>query len=210
MTDQSVSTRKKDAILDAARTVFSRKGYADTAVDDVAEEAGIAKGTLYLYFKSKECLYLSALASDIRKMSEQARREMERVEGLRDKLRAFLRVRLEFTKSHQHFLRIYLAEYGSMFVKAPLSRETVQLLRENMRYMTRVVEQAIANGEINAVPAGAVAGAIFDVSRGLIERRLLGWKEFQPEDEIEFSVGLLWSGIAHQCAAVSTRRAKRA
>src|SRR5947209_8074000 len=56
MTDQSVSTRKKDVILDAARTVFSRKGYAETAVDDVAEEAGIAKGTLYLYFKSKEQL----------------------------------------------------------------------------------------------------------------------------------------------------------
>ena len=54
MTDQSVSERKRTAILCAARAVFSRKGYAEASVDDVAEEARIAKGTLYLYFKSKE------------------------------------------------------------------------------------------------------------------------------------------------------------
>ena len=66
MTDQSVSERKKTAILDAARAVFSRKGYADAAVEDVAEEAHIAKGTVYLYFKSKEEMYLAALAKDLR------------------------------------------------------------------------------------------------------------------------------------------------
>src|SRR5690348_14029875 len=161
MTDQSVSTRKKDVILDAARTVFSRKGYAETAVDDVAEEAGIAKGTLYLYFKSKEQLYLAALASDIRQMAAEARKEMEQAAGFRDKLRAFLRVRLQFSATHEDFLRIYLAEYGSMFVKAPPSREMCQILRENMRDMTRVVEAAIANREIRPLPAGAVAGATF-------------------------------------------------
>ena len=48
MTDQSVSERKRNGILDAARTVFSRQGYARASVEDVAEEAGIAKGTLYL------------------------------------------------------------------------------------------------------------------------------------------------------------------
>lgn len=60
MTDQSVSrlnlgTREK--ILLAARTVFGQKGFYETKMDDIAREAGIAKGTLYLYFKSKEELY---------------------------------------------------------------------------------------------------------------------------------------------------------
>src|SRR6516165_6481790 len=109
MTDQSVIDRKR-AILDAARTVFSRKGYSETAVDDVAEEARVAKGTLYLYFRSKEELYLAALASDLRAMNAQGRAEMEQAGNLRDKLRAFLRVRLEYSKSREAFLRIYLAE----------------------------------------------------------------------------------------------------
>ena len=209
MTDQSVSDRKRITILDAARCVFSRKGYAETAVDDVAEEARIAKGTLYLYFKSKEELYFAALASDLRGMAAQAHTEMENAVGFREKLRAFLRVRLNYCKSHEDFLRIYLAEYGSMFVKAPLSRDLCQLLRENMRYVTGVVEEAIASKEIHPVPAGAVAAAIYDFSRGLMERRLLGWKEFQTPDEIEFTIDLLWAGIAPDTKSAGARRSKR-
>jgi AcrR family transcriptional regulator len=195
MTDQSVSERKKTAILDAARAVFSRKGYADAAVEDVAEEAHIAKGTVYLYFKSKEEMYLAALAKDIRAMSAESRQKMEAATSFRDKLRVFLRVRLDYCKSREDFLRIYLAEYGSMFVKAPQSPYLVQLLRENMRYLARVAEEAIESGEIAPAPAGALAAAIYDISRGLIERRLLGWKEFQAPDEIEFPVELLMSGM---------------
>jgi AcrR family transcriptional regulator len=195
MTDQSVTERKRSAILDAARTIFSRKGYADTAVDDVAEEARIAKGTLYLYFKSKEELYLAALASDLRAMAAEARKEMDRVIGLREKLRAFLRVRVEYSKSREDFLRIYLAEYGSIFVKTLHSSELIQLLRENMRSVAKVFEQASLKGEIGPVPPGAAAAALFDISRGLMERRLLRWKEFRVANEVDFSIDLLFSGI---------------
>lgn len=195
MTDQSVTERKRAAILDAARTIFSRKGYADTAVDDVAEEARVAKGTLYLYFKSKEELYLAALASDLRAMAAEARKEMDRVTGLREKLRAFLRVRVEYSKSREDFLRIYLAEYGSIFVKTLHSSELIHLLRENMRSVAKLFAQASSKGEIGPVPPGAAAATLFDISRGLMERRLLGWKEFRVANEVDFSIDLLFSGI---------------
>jgi AcrR family transcriptional regulator len=208
MTDRSVSDRKRAAILDAARAVFSRKGYSDAAVEDVAEEAHIAKGTLYLYFKSKEELYLAALASDLRAMAAEGRREMERRPALREKLRAFLEVRLAYTTSHQDFLRIYLAQYGSMFLKTVISRELVSMMRQNMRYVAKAIEEASRSGEIGPVPAGPAAAALFDLSRGLIERRLLGWKEFQIADEIEFSIGVLFSGI-EKYAKSTPKRSKR-
>jgi AcrR family transcriptional regulator len=208
MTDQSVTERKRLAILDAARAIFSRKGYADTAVDDVAEEARVAKGTLYLYFKSKEELYLAALASDLRAMSAEARKEMDRVTGLREKLRAFLRVRVEYSKSREDFLRIYLAEYGSMFVKTLHSSELIHLLRENMRFVAKVFEQASLKGEIGPVPSGAAAAALFDISRGLMERRLLGWKEFRVASEVDFSIDLLFSGIEKYGKSAAKRTKK--
>ncbi|PWU01228.1 MAG: hypothetical protein C5B51_23325 [Terriglobia bacterium] len=209
MTDQSVSDRKKTSILEAARTVFSRQGYAETAVDDVAEEAHIAKGTLYLYFKSKEELYLAALVSDLRAMSAEGRREMESAAGFREKLRAFLRVRLNYCRSHEDFLRIYLAEYGSMFIKTPLNRELSQLLRDNMRFIARMIEQAIEEGEVRPIPAGAAAAAIVDVSRGLMERRLLRWKEFQAQPEIDFALELLLAGMGQQRRAAQRPEAKK-
>lgn len=210
MTDRSVSDRKRTCILDAARRIFSKKGYAETAVEDVADEAKIAKGTLYLYFKSKEELYMAVLAGDLREMSAEALREMERAEGFREKLRAFLRVRLEFSKTHEEFFRIYLAEYGSMFVKAPISRELMQLFRENIRNVTRVVEEAMRRGEIRPAPAAPVAAALFDISRGLLERRLLNWREFRVQDEIDFSIDLLSEGLAIPHKLTAVRKPKRA
>jgi AcrR family transcriptional regulator len=197
MTDQSVSERKRDAILDAARAVFSREGYAASSVDDVAAEAGIAKGTVYLYFKSKEEFYLAALARDIRVFAGRAREEMESSPTFRDQIQAFFRVRLEYCRAHEDFLRIYLSEYGSMCVNTPISAELRRLQRKNMRYLASVVQKAIDRREIRKVSAPALAATLFDMARGLIERRLLGWKEFQAPGEIAFATDLLWHGIGN-------------
>lgn len=195
MTDRSVSARKRDAILDAARAVFSRDGYAASSVDDVAVEAGIGKGTIYLYFKSKEDLYLAALARDIRAFAGKARAEMESVPGFRGKIETFLRVRLDYCQAHEDFLRIYLSEYGSMCVNTPIGKELRRLQRINMSYVASVVQKAIDRREIRKVSAPALAATLFDMARGLIERRLLGWKEFQVRGEVAFVTDLLWQGI---------------
>jgi TetR/AcrR family transcriptional regulator len=203
MTDQSVSERKHDAILDAARTVFSREGYAESSVDDVAAEAGIGKGTVYLYFKSKEELYVAALARDIRVFADKAREEMESVPTLREKVEALLRVRLEYCRAHEDFLRIYLSESGRMCVKTSMGKELRRLKRNNMRYVASVVQKAIDRHEIRKVSAPALAATIFDIAHGLVERRLLGWKEFQVRGEIAFATDLLWQGIG---TGTATRR----
>lgn len=59
--------QKKHAILNAARTIFYQKGFLKTTVHDIAKKAGIAKGTVYLYFSRKEdiCFALSKEAFDI-------------------------------------------------------------------------------------------------------------------------------------------------
>jgi TetR/AcrR family fatty acid metabolism transcriptional regulator len=205
MTDQSVSDRKRHTILDAARTVFSRQGYAGAAVEDVAEEAGVAKGTLYLYFKSKEDLYLAALARDLNNLAQQARAEMDRASTLREKILALLRVRLEYSRANEDFLRIYLAEYGNVFVKSSLHSELGRVARENMRHIKHEVEQAAARREIRPVEAGAVAATLTSLIRGMLETRLLGWKEFQAHDEAEFALDLLWRGIGCEDRAQGAR-----
>jgi len=205
---EALSERRRNSILDAARGVFSRQGYAVATVDDIANEAGIAKGTLYLYFRSKEEIYLAALLQDVASMSERARAEMEQATSLREQIGAFVRVRLEYCQQHEEFLRIYLAEYGSMFVKGrPLPREFHDRFRENVRHLSHLIEIAISAGEIRPVPAGATAAMIADLTRGLTEKRLLGWNDLLAEDEVEFILDVLWRGIGRMGGrATPTRR----
>ncbi len=196
MTDRSVTIQKQDSILDAARTVFSRDGYTDTSVDDVAAEAGIAKGTVYLYFKSKEDLYLAAVVRDIRAFGTLAREEMERAPGLREQFAAFLRVRLDYFRAHRDFFRIYLTEYSKMCFETPIAKQLRRMQRENLHHLARLIDEAVRRGEIRRVPAPALAAKLFDLARGLVERQLLGWKEFHQKDEVAFAIDLLWRGIA--------------
>lgn len=191
----SPAAQKTEAILDAARAVFSLHGFDATTVDAVAAEAGIAKGTVYLYFKSKDELYIAALVRDVERLSEAFRTEMTRRGPFLDKVEAWLRARLAYAKQHEDFLRIYLAEQGGMFVKAPGCKELRRIARENMAYLACVVEEAQAGGEIRKLPPFAVAATISDMARGLLERRLLGWKEFQADDEIVFALSVLRNGI---------------
>lgn len=54
---------RRDAILDAALSEFSARGYAAARLDDVADRAGVAKGTIYLHFKDKESLFQELIRS---------------------------------------------------------------------------------------------------------------------------------------------------
>jgi hypothetical protein len=84
-----------------------------------------------------------------------------------------------------------------------------RLARENSRYVKRMVEQGAARREIRPVEAGAVATALIAIMRGMLETRILKWKEFQAADEAEFALDLLWNGIGRRAKASGPRR-KRA
>src|SRR5438445_9550042 len=111
---KEASALRRAAILNAARTVFARQGYASTVVDDIARQADIGKGTLYLYFPSKEQIYLAALLEDAQHLDGESRAAMAAVKNWGDKLRAYIEVRLRYFDEHQDFVRIYLTEFRSM------------------------------------------------------------------------------------------------
>ena len=63
VSDEHKETRSK-AILDAARQVFSQKGYASTTMKDVVEESGMSRGNVYMYFPSTEAMMLALIAEE--------------------------------------------------------------------------------------------------------------------------------------------------
>src|SRR5262249_40871595 len=93
---KEATAQRRAAILNAARTVFARQGYASTVVDDIARQAEIGKGTLYLYFPSKEQIYLAALLEDAQRLDQESRTAMAAAKTWQDKLRAYIEVRMRY------------------------------------------------------------------------------------------------------------------
>jgi len=78
---------KRDRILHAATHVFARKGFHATRVSEVAKAAGVADGTIYLYFKSKDELLISIFEDRVDHLLEAVRREMEALPNAQARLR---------------------------------------------------------------------------------------------------------------------------
>jgi TetR/AcrR family transcriptional regulator, fatty acid metabolism regulator protein len=88
-------TDKREAILRAAIKVFAQKGYFSSKVADVASEAGIADGTVYLYFKSKEEILHSIFDRAMEEFIAEGKREIENIGDIQDKLRKIATLHLE-------------------------------------------------------------------------------------------------------------------
>ena len=191
---------RRSAILQAARCVFAQKGFAETNVDDIAAKAGVAKGTIYLYFPSKEQIYMAAFLEDARCLDAITRERMEAAACWQEKIRAYMQVRLEYLDSHQEFLRIYLAEIRAMMLRgAPVGGELFRVIRESEGQLAQVFAAAAARGEIREVDPELAALTVADLTRGLMERRLLGWRRTGPCD-VQFALQLLNQSLARNPA----------
>ena len=183
---------RRAAILQAARCVFAQKGFAETNVDDIAARAGVAKGTIYLYFPSKEQIYMATLLADARCLDTATRERMSAAQCWQDKVRSYVQVRLEYLDSHHEFLRIYLAEIRSMMLRgAPICSEFFHVVRESEGQLAQVFAAASARGEIRSVDPELAATSVADLTRGIMERRLLGWHQ-SGECEVRFALDLLF------------------
>ena len=86
---------KREAILRAAIKVFANSGYFNSKVADIAREAGVADGTVYLYFKSKEDILHSIFDRSVEEALSAARQQIERVSDPKEKLRRIALLHLE-------------------------------------------------------------------------------------------------------------------
>jgi AcrR family transcriptional regulator len=185
-------------ILEAARKVFSKNGFNETTVDDIAGAAGVAKGTVYLYFRSKREIYLAALTQGIVRLNEETRQRVATPDEIEGKIRAFIGTRVRYFEENRDFFKIYHSEFGNILVHpAHLPKDFKELYCQQARMLESVLREAAKQGAIRCARADSTALIIYDMTRALIFQRLLGWSRVDVEKDIEFLFDLIWRGIAN-------------
>src|SRR5689334_532546 len=110
-TKQEVLTEFRcSEILDAARKVFARNGFSQATMEEIAEVAGVAKGTVYLYFPSKRAVYLAALRQGIEELHRRTDHRLAATSSTREKIQAFIETRVEYFDENRDFFKIYYSE----------------------------------------------------------------------------------------------------
>ena len=154
--------RRKDArpaeILEAALAVFAEKGYAATRMDDIAQRAGVTKGTIYLYFESKEIVFRSLVQESIGATIQAATEAAQRFEGSSaDLLRMILRGIGTFIRESDRVVlpKIFIAEAGNFPTLAEFYRREV--VDRGLALLQSVIARGVAQGEFRPVAPEHVA-----------------------------------------------------
>jgi AcrR family transcriptional regulator len=188
---------RRAAILAAARHVFAANGFGDTTIDEIAQAAGIAKGTVYLYFRSKRELYRAALTSGISELTSIVAVRVAEARTLEQKVRAYVEARAGYFDTHREFFKLYLAELAEVF-RHPGRRPGSAFERLYLEHVSgleqALLESVPARGRAQR-PARALAFALADLTRGIAVRQLRGWSRMALADEVEFVAGLVLKGL---------------
>jgi AcrR family transcriptional regulator len=181
---QVLTDLRREEILTAAIKVFGKKGFAATCVGDVAVAAKMAKGTVYLYFESKEEIYATAVRLAVERLQSMAKERTRAATGVRERLAVAISVRMEFWHEQSNLYRLLL----TVGREPQHKRQTHELLRGGHSYFLGILQQGVAAGEIDAQQLSAqdlemVAWAILDMVRGANERRMDSLTDRTPQED---------------------------
>ncbi|RMH40405.1 MAG: TetR/AcrR family transcriptional regulator [Deltaproteobacteria bacterium] len=161
---------KRERILDAAERVFARHGFFNARVAEIARDAGVADGTIYLYFKSKDDLLISLFESRMERINRQLAERVAAETTAADRLRTFLHAYAELARDQPHVAEVLTIELrqSSKFMKEYANPRFAEFLRT----LSSIIERGQADGELRAdVPAPVAARALF----GAIDELVLAW-----------------------------------
>lgn len=154
----------KQKILDAARRVFARHGYAGSNIREIARDAGISVGGVYLYFRNKEELYLSLLKDHVRQQMD-GTEEIVRSSGTpQEALSGFIDFHLSYALRHREMILSHLRERGfdyAMTVKKKFLAHQADLL-------THIIREGIKTNTFRRCDPDETAHIIMGFLRGIV------------------------------------------
>ncbi|MFG3255875.1 TetR/AcrR family transcriptional regulator [Streptomyces sp. NPDC048172] len=180
----------KQKLFQAAVTLIAEQGFSSTTVEEIAERAGVAKGTVYYNFASKTELFeellrhgVEMLTADLRSAAEET---AARGGGRVDALDAMIRAGLGFIDHYPAFTQLYVAE---LWRTNRAWNDTLMVVRKQaVAVVEEVLREGVAEGELSEeIDIPLTAAALV----GMVLVAALDWKAFQPERSLEDVHGAL-------------------
>ncbi|MFF4155568.1 TetR/AcrR family transcriptional regulator [Streptomyces sp. NPDC001678] len=188
------NTRRR--LFEAAVTLIAEQGFSSTTVDEIAERAGVAKGTVYYNFASKTVLFEELLRHGIELLTDSlqaaADETAERGGSRVDALDAMIRAGLDFITRYPSLTQLYVAELWR--TNRAWQSTLTQVRRKAIAVIESVLTEAVAAGELSVeLDIPLTASALF----GMVLVAALDWQSFQPErsiDEVHSALSRLLQG----------------
>jgi len=184
-------------ILDAARCVVAQHGFQGATIDRVAEEASIAKGTVYLYFHNKDELLKAAVEQGIETFTAQLRAEVAEVKTPLEKLRRLVESSLKLSDSHRDFFKTLLLERNFLAASPnhPEAAHMLDLHLAHIHFIEEIIQEGVRAGVLRPHNVEAAAFALNEVIRGCFQQRALGLTARPAAEDADILLDLFLHGV---------------
>jgi AcrR family transcriptional regulator len=184
---------RKSEILDCAIRVLNKKVYYKCPVDEIAKFAGIAKGTIYLYFKNKEDLYNSVVFSLIDKFIAVIDEVGELNITASKQLSLLLNKMREFLRENKHLFLSIREE--SQHPKGKVHEELQKRFHRITESVSRIIEKGIKDKEFKSYPPQVVASIILSVT-SLFAHKTFNEDSNDESADSELVLKILMNGLS--------------
>lgn len=168
--DEKNHNGKFEAILRAAAKVFAQSGYFNAKVSDVARTAGVADGTVYLYFKNKDDLLTSIFSWAMGEFLTRARAELAEVANAKEKLLSFARLHFSLLEQERDIAIVFQIELrqSTKFME----QFSTTYLAEYLQMLREIIEEGQKGGLFrSALNSKLIAKLLF----GLLDEMATNW-----------------------------------
>ncbi|MDR6225337.1 TetR/AcrR family transcriptional regulator [Desmospora profundinema] len=166
-------------IFGAAVCVFAESGFERARMDEIARRAGVAKGTIYYHFKSKEELFVALMNNGMERLTAYLRRRLAQVEDPQEQLGEILDAQVRYLYDNGTFAKLLISEvWGSI--------ERQRVFRARIRDLVSIIEEVIRRGEkegsFRTLKVQETAVAIFGAISVAVLQELFRFEEQERQD----------------------------
>ena len=185
---------KPQQIVEAAIRVFARNGYYNSRVSDIAREAGIASGTIYLYFKTKEEILVTLFRDKMAAFVAQLRREIAGEPDPETKIRRLVGVHFSVLEQNPALAEVVQVELrqGHKFFRGASAHE----VSAYFELITSVLEEGVAAGRFHAgLPVKVATKMLFGAMDQMATSWVLGKRGYRLVDAADAVATIFLKGV---------------
>lgn len=153
--------KTKRKIFEASMKLFAEKGYDATSIEEITATVGVAKGTLYYHFSSKEEIFNFLVEEGVKLLKNSIEIKTQKVDNAIDKLKAVILIEIKVMLKYENFMTILLSQ---IWGNEPRNNICKKYVFEYIKIVEQIVKDGIEKGEIIEGDPELIATEIFGVT----------------------------------------------
>jgi AcrR family transcriptional regulator len=187
------------SIQEATMRVIARKGMAAATMQEIADEAGVAKGTIYLYFRDRDELVEKTFETAITELHKRVDAAMSGTGPFEDRLRAMITAAITFFRDNREFFRLYATlriPEGTPQQQRRHQRNCKPQYQSRIERFATILQEAMDRGEIRPMNARRLAMFLIEGINAIVIDRVMEEAPPPETDDVEMMVSVILEGIA--------------